>query len=35
MEWGSSAEELGLVPQHGINDMIAQTIAVLRQDDRP
>jgi UDP-glucose 4-epimerase len=31
MEWESSAEELGLMPQYGINDMIAQTIAMLSQ----
>ena len=29
MEWESSAEELSLMPQYGINDMIAQTIAAL------
>jgi UDP-glucose 4-epimerase len=35
MEWESSAEELGLMPRYGINDMIAQTIAVLRPSVRP
>jgi len=32
MEWESSAEELGVAPRYGVDAMVRQTIALLRED---